>query len=96
MLVLVLVFHLATALLFPIDWPEPFGLVMIEAMAAGTPVIAWRNDSTPEVIEQGVANVHGRVVREHRVPANTCRITSAFSAGEPPRSSSGSQRRQAR
>ena len=32
----------ARALLFPIDWPEPFGLVMIEAMAAGTPVIAWR------------------------------------------------------
>ena len=43
----------ATALLFPIDWPEPFGLVMVEAMAAGTPVIAWRNGSTPEVIEPG-------------------------------------------
>lgn len=43
----------ARALLFPIDWPEPFGLVMIEAMAAGTPVIAWRNGSTPEVIEHG-------------------------------------------
>jgi len=43
----------ARALLFPIDWPEPFGLVMIEAMAAGTPVIAWRNGATPEVIEQG-------------------------------------------
>jgi glycosyltransferase involved in cell wall biosynthesis len=43
----------AAALLFPIDWPEPFGLVMIEAMAAGTPVIAWRNGSTPEVIEHG-------------------------------------------
>jgi glycosyltransferase involved in cell wall biosynthesis len=41
----------AAALLFPIDWPEPFGLVMIEAMATGTPVIAWRNGSTPEVIE---------------------------------------------
>ena len=36
----------ARALLFPIDWPEPFGLVMIEAMAAGTPVIAWRCGST--------------------------------------------------
>ena len=35
----------ARALLFPIDWPEPFGLVMIEAMSAGTPVIAWRNGS---------------------------------------------------
>jgi glycosyltransferase involved in cell wall biosynthesis len=43
----------AAALLFPVDWPEPFGLVMIEAMAAGTPVIAWRNGSTPEVIEDG-------------------------------------------
>jgi glycosyltransferase involved in cell wall biosynthesis len=40
----------ARALLFPIDWPEPFGLVMIEAMAAGTPVIAWPSGSTPEVL----------------------------------------------
>jgi len=44
----------ARALLFPIDWPEPFGLVMIEAMACGTPVIAWRHGSVPEVIEEGV------------------------------------------
>ena len=43
----------ARALLFPIDWPEPFGLVMIEAMAAGTPVVAWRCGSTQEVIEHG-------------------------------------------
>jgi glycosyltransferase involved in cell wall biosynthesis len=43
----------AYALLFPIDWPEPFGLVMIEAMAAGTPVIAFRRGSVPEVIEHG-------------------------------------------
>jgi glycosyltransferase involved in cell wall biosynthesis len=45
----------ALALLFPIDWPEPFGLVMIEAMSAGTPVIAWRNGSVPEVIADGVS-----------------------------------------
>ncbi len=43
----------ARALLFPIDWPEPFGLVMIEAMAAGTPTIAWATGSTPEVIDHG-------------------------------------------
>jgi glycosyltransferase involved in cell wall biosynthesis len=44
----------ASALLFPIDWPEPFGLVMIEALACGTPVIAWRCGSVPEVIRDGV------------------------------------------
>ena len=49
----------AAALLFPIDWPEPFGLVMIEAMACGTPVIAYRRGSVPEIIEE---NVSGFVV----------------------------------
>jgi glycosyltransferase involved in cell wall biosynthesis len=43
----------AHALLFPIDWPEPFGLVMIEAMACGTPCVAWRAGSVPEVIQEG-------------------------------------------
>ena len=43
------------ALLFPIDWPEPFGLVMIEAMATGTPVIAFGNGSVPEVIDVGIS-----------------------------------------
>ena len=42
------------ALLFPIDWPEPFGLVMIEAMACGTPVIAYDRGSVPEVMDNGV------------------------------------------
>jgi glycosyltransferase involved in cell wall biosynthesis len=44
----------ASALLFPIDWPEPFGLVMIEAMSCGTPVIAWPRGSVPEIVEPGV------------------------------------------
>jgi glycosyltransferase involved in cell wall biosynthesis len=51
----------ACALLFPIDWPEPFGLVMIEAMACGTPVIASDRGSVPEVMENGVT---GFVVKE--------------------------------
>jgi glycosyltransferase involved in cell wall biosynthesis len=49
----------AQALLFPIDWPEPFGLVMIEAMACGTPVLAFGHGSVPEIIEDGVS---GRIV----------------------------------
>lgn len=44
----------ARALLFPIDWPEPFGLVLIEAFACGTPVIAYRHGSVPEIVEEGV------------------------------------------
>jgi glycosyltransferase involved in cell wall biosynthesis len=45
----------AAALLFPIQWPEPFGLVMTEAMACGTPVVAWRNGAVPEVVDDGVS-----------------------------------------
>ncbi|MGH9357277.1 MAG: glycosyltransferase, partial [Terriglobia bacterium] len=51
----------ALALLLPLDWPEPFGLVMIEAMAAGTPVIAFRCGSVPEIVEDGVT---GYIVRD--------------------------------
>jgi len=58
----------ALGLLFPVDWPEPFGLVMIEALACGTPVVAFRRGSVPEVIEDGVT---GFVVDdiEHAVEA---------------------------
>jgi glycosyltransferase involved in cell wall biosynthesis len=49
----------AAALLFPVDWPEPFGLVMIEAMACGTPVLAFRCGAIPEIIEDGIT---GKVV----------------------------------
>jgi len=63
----------AHALLFPIDWPEPFGLVMIEAMACGTPVIAYEAGSVPEVMEDGVTgfvvnDLDRAVEAVHRVP----------------------------
>jgi glycosyltransferase involved in cell wall biosynthesis len=59
----------ARALLFPIAWPEPFGLVMIEAMACGTPVIAYRCGSVPEVMEDGLTGfvVDGRDGAVHAV-----------------------------
>jgi glycosyltransferase involved in cell wall biosynthesis len=44
----------ASALLFPVDWPEPFGLVMIEAMACGTPILAFDCGSVPEIVDQGL------------------------------------------
>jgi glycosyltransferase involved in cell wall biosynthesis len=44
----------AYALLFPVSWPEPFGLAMVESMSCGTPVIAWRHGSTPEIVDEGL------------------------------------------
>jgi glycosyltransferase involved in cell wall biosynthesis len=54
----------ARALLFPVDWPEPFGLSMIEAMACGTPVIAFRCGSIPEIIEDGITGAIVESVEE--------------------------------
>jgi glycosyltransferase involved in cell wall biosynthesis len=73
----------AIALLFPIDWPEPFGLVMIEAMSCGTPVIAYRHGSVPEVITDGVTGfvvegLEGAIAAAERVSAldrRKCRET---------------------
>lgn len=63
----------AMALLFPINWPEPFGLVMIEAMACGTPVIAYPHGSVPEVIEDGVT---GFIVEDTEGAARALRAIS--------------------
>jgi len=81
----------ACALLFPVDWPEPFGLVMIEALACGTPVIAYRAGSVPEIIEEGktgyiVETLDQAVNAVRRIGAldrKTCRrvFEERFSAG---------------
>lgn len=73
----------AAALLVPLAWPEPFGLVMIEALACGTPVIAWRRGSVPEVIDDGesgfvvntLAEAVGAVERIHQLSREKCRKT---------------------
>jgi glycosyltransferase involved in cell wall biosynthesis len=63
----------AFALLFPIEWPEPFGLVLIEAMACGTPVIGYRLGSVPEVIDHGVT---GWIVSDETEAIAACRRAS--------------------
>ena len=60
----------ARALLFPIDWPEPFGLVMIESLACGTPVIAYERGSVPEVLQHGVT---GFIVRNQQEAIDAAR-----------------------
>jgi glycosyltransferase involved in cell wall biosynthesis len=74
----------ARALLFPIDWPEPFGLVMAEALACGTPVVARRRGSVPEVIGDGVTGLIGETDDElarlcqqvHRISRTACRAAA--------------------
>jgi glycosyltransferase involved in cell wall biosynthesis len=66
----------AAALLFPIAWREPFGLVMIEAMACGTPVIGFENGSVPEVLEEGVT---GFIVRNEEQAVDAARRIGALS-----------------
>ena len=80
----------ARALLFPIDWPEPFGLVMIESLACGTPVVAYRGGSVAEVIEDGVtgfvvddlAQAIDATKRTHTLDRRACRdaFTRRFSS----------------
>jgi glycosyltransferase involved in cell wall biosynthesis len=86
----------ALALLFPINWPEPFGMVMAEAMACGTPVIAYRGGSVPEVLDHGVSGlicdgIEGAVAavgRVHELSRAACRrafehrFTAARMAGD--------------
>jgi glycosyltransferase involved in cell wall biosynthesis len=71
----------ALALLFPVDWPEPFGLVMAEAMACGTPVVARRRGSVPEIVTHGVTGLVGETDEElallckaiHTIDRRACR-----------------------
>ena len=66
----------AIALLVPIDWPEPFGLVMIEAMACGTPVVAFNRGAVPEIIEDGLT---GFIVEDETSAVGSIGLLSALS-----------------
>jgi glycosyltransferase involved in cell wall biosynthesis len=72
------------ALLFPIDWPEPFGLAMIEAMSCGTPVLAWARGSVPEIVQDGasgfvVDSVDAAVARARSIAAlDRMRVRRSF------------------
>ena len=72
----------AAALLFPIDWPEPFGLVMIESMACGTPVVAFRGGSVAEIVDQGVTGFIVESVEEAMEAVETNSVDR--SPGVPP------------
>ena len=67
----------AKALLFPIDWPEPFGLVLIEALACGTPIVAFSGGSVPEILEDGVT---GFVVQNLEKPSQRLATLSGSTA----------------
>ncbi|MDE2228410.1 MAG: glycosyltransferase family 4 protein [Alphaproteobacteria bacterium] len=69
----------AKALLMPIEWPEPFGLVMIEAMACGTPVIAYKSGSVPEIVEHGIT---GFIVDDERTAAEAVQQIGRLSRAE--------------
>src|SRR5439155_26525366 len=62
------------AMLFPIQWNEPFGLVMVEAMACGTPVLALRGGSVPEIVQDGVSGYVCRSVKELAKRANQLQL----------------------
>lgn len=72
-------FGFALGLLFPIEWEEPFGLVMIEAMACGAPVLAFPNGSAPEVVEDGISGYLCNSVEEM---ARRARLCEKFKAAE--------------
>jgi glycosyltransferase involved in cell wall biosynthesis len=72
----------AVGLLFPIAWREPFGMAMIEAMACGTPVVARRNGSVPEVVDDGVTVLLSRAKRKLRRRPGDCTSSTGSRFGK--------------